>query len=232
MSKEQKVLFLTDIHGCYDEMLELINITNAERIIICGDLIDRGPESKRVVQYCIDNKLEVVLGNHELMAIQAYEIIQKKNHQWELWECDWYMNGGKAVFNSYGSMLEFKEHIDYFKSLPIYIDTGLKHNNRKVIAAHTNIFAIVNQLPPNVLTDHQKFHLVWNRAKATTQTEYYVVHGHTPTDYYAGLDKVPYSCAHSYNIDTGCAYKTVPTRGVLTGLIYPSMEIVQMPIQN
>lgn len=222
-----KTLFISDIHGCYDEMIQLIDKAQADRIICCGDLIDRGPKSREVVQYIIDNNIECVLGNHELMAIEAYQLMID-NHKWALWECDWYLNGGRSVFNSYPDMESFKAHIDFFKSLPIYIDTGLAHNNRDIIAAHTNIFAIVDTLPPTRLTSSQKFHLVWNRAKSTSQKDYLVIHGHTPTDYYADLNNEPYICEHSINIDTGCAYKTVPTRGTLTGLLYPSMEFIQI----
>ena len=221
-----KTLFITDIHGCYDEMLQLITQANADRVICCGDLIDRGPKSREVVQYIIDNNIECVLGNHELMAIEAHQLMLD-NNKWALCECDWYLNGGKPVFNSYPDMESFTAHIDFFKSLPIYIDTKLSYNNRQIIAAHTNIFAIIDQLPTGQLTNHQKSHLVWNRAKSTYQKEYLVIHGHTPTDYYAGLNNKPYICEHSINIDTGCAYKTVPTRGTLTGLIHPSMEVIQ-----
>lgn len=222
-----KTLFITDIHGCLDEMLQLIALANADRIICCGDMIDRGPKSREVVQYIIDNNIECVLGNHEYMDIEAYQFMLD-NNKWALFESDWYLNGGKAVFNSYPDMGSFVKHIDFFKSLPIYIDTKLTHNNRKIVAAHTNLFSVIKDLPPEDLTFRQKFHLVWNRARGTGQQDYLVVHGHTPTDFYAGLDKQPFVCEHSINIDTGCAYKTTPTRGKLTGLIYPSMEFIQI----
>lgn len=221
-----KTLFLTDIHGCYDEMLELISQYPDRRIIICGDLIDKGPDSKKVVQYVIDNNIECVLGNHELMAIEAAGYIES-NNKWALWDSDWYHNGGSAVHDSYIDKAQFNQHIEFFKSLPIYIDTGLEYNNRKVIAAHTNIFSIINTLPHENLTYNQKFELVWNRAKSTSQSDYLVIHGHTPTDYYANLDNQPYISDHSINIDTGCAYKSVPTRGKLTGLLFPEMEFIQ-----
>jgi len=31
----------------------------------CGDLVDRGPDSSGVIQYCMDNDIEAVIGNHD-----------------------------------------------------------------------------------------------------------------------------------------------------------------------
>lgn len=75
-----------DIHGCYQELLELENIikyhsqdNNASPFIIsCGDLIDRGLYSKEVLLHFIKGKKNkthtAILGNHELMMLQALEV--------------------------------------------------------------------------------------------------------------------------------------------------------------
>ncbi|MEO0451726.1 MAG: metallophosphoesterase [Pseudomonadota bacterium] len=80
-----RIYAIGDVHGCYDEMrrlLEVIEQDNQSRapaktfIIFLGDLIDRGPKSRQVLQYLIDTppefaRMEVLKGNHEEMALQA-----------------------------------------------------------------------------------------------------------------------------------------------------------------
>ena len=64
----------TDIHGNFDTFLALYNKIPQEAkdkgVAIAGDLIDRGPKSAQMVQWCIDHpEVKVVKGNHEEMMI-------------------------------------------------------------------------------------------------------------------------------------------------------------------
>ena len=75
-----------DVQGCFDELmllLEKINFdSNNDELIFAGDLINRGPKSLEVLEFCLDNKksIEVVLGNHDIYLL--YLIHQnKKNYQ-------------------------------------------------------------------------------------------------------------------------------------------------------
>ncbi|MFN8673465.1 MAG: metallophosphoesterase [Candidatus Sericytochromatia bacterium] len=82
-----------DIHGCYEELIELEKIIkdHAEKenalpfIISCGDLIDRGPFSKEVLEHFIKGEKSkthtAIIGNHELMMIQSLEFLQSRNHE-------------------------------------------------------------------------------------------------------------------------------------------------------
>ena len=75
-----------DVQGCFDELmllLEKINFdTKKDELIFAGDLINRGPKSLEVLEFCLANKnsIEVVLGNHDIYLL--YLIHQnKKNYQ-------------------------------------------------------------------------------------------------------------------------------------------------------
>jgi serine/threonine protein phosphatase 1 len=65
----KKTIVIGDIHGCYDEMmalLEKIGITDADVIISLGDIIDRGNHSKKVYEFFKNRPNSIVLmGNHE-----------------------------------------------------------------------------------------------------------------------------------------------------------------------
>ena len=75
-----------DVQGCFDELMLLLDKINFDpkndELIFAGDLINRGPKSLEVLEFCLDNKksIEVVLGNHDIYLL--YLIHQnKKNYQ-------------------------------------------------------------------------------------------------------------------------------------------------------
>lgn len=75
-----RTIFIGDIHGCLDELLELwkkLNIKSSDNVYQVGDLINKGPDSHGVIQFCIKNKIQSILGNHEIRLLDAYK--SKKN---------------------------------------------------------------------------------------------------------------------------------------------------------
>jgi len=66
---------MSDIHGCYDEMMQALTHWDKdnETLVVLGDLIDRGPDSLRVVQALralqtdYPEKVVVLQGNHDEM---------------------------------------------------------------------------------------------------------------------------------------------------------------------
>lgn len=79
----KSVYVVGDIHGCYDALMRLeekVNCHAASRgceplIVSVGDLIDRGPESLRVVQHIMrgvqSGVWAVVAGNHEACLFES-----------------------------------------------------------------------------------------------------------------------------------------------------------------
>ena len=59
-----------DIHGCYDELMELlekVGISDDDRVFAVGDLITKGPKNKEVLElFMTDARLATVIGNHDL----------------------------------------------------------------------------------------------------------------------------------------------------------------------
>lgn len=76
-----KYFVCADIHGFYDEWIDALNkggfdINNPNhKIIVCGDLFDRGRKPKEIIDFILSNKDKFVLirGNHEdLMQSMIY----------------------------------------------------------------------------------------------------------------------------------------------------------------
>ena len=218
-------LVLTDIHGCYNEMISLIERVNPTNVIIAGDLIDRGPDSFKVVQYCMETpNVQVCLGNHELMFLEAMDLFNKTNSKLSLKFTDWWCNGGEAVFNT-TSLVDLVIMADYFKTLPLFIQTDYKINDLPVVVSHTAI----NVLSYNVLDIIDNNYkcsiadsIVWTRTQPTNPVQpFFSIFGHTPVP---NLQKsiTPMQTKGGINLDTGCAYGYC-----LSGIVLPSMEIVQ-----
>ena len=99
--KIQRILAIGDIHGCYKAFRTLLQAVDPgpdDLLIMLGDYIDRGPESKNVVDRLIalDAEMQVVFlaGNHEEMLLAWRD----KEYSESLM---WWVNGGPATLRSY-----------------------------------------------------------------------------------------------------------------------------------
>jgi len=73
-----------DVQGCYDELISLCNKIKfdkkKDKLIFAGDLVNRGPKSLEVLNFCLENKraVQAVLGNHDFYLLYLIEH-NKKN---------------------------------------------------------------------------------------------------------------------------------------------------------
>jgi serine/threonine protein phosphatase 1 len=94
-----RTLALGDIHGCLDQLdalLRSIAPTSDDRLVLLGDLVDRGPDSKGVLDRTLSmsrtHHITVVMGNHEQMMMAARASHDKYS--------DWLLNGGDTTLRS------------------------------------------------------------------------------------------------------------------------------------
>ena len=115
-----------DIHGHFSLLEALLHEagfdTTHDRLFSLGDLIDRGEESARALEFLHYPWFHAILGNHELMLMNAYESDDPKIYEW------WYYWGGDWAKNFR------KEHLaayyETFKLLPLAIELSLKDQSR------------------------------------------------------------------------------------------------------
>lgn len=96
------MVVIGDVHGCLNTLELLVDhLPDPRHVCFVGDLIDRGPSSAGTVRYVREKGYPCILGNHELMAIQAFDDWESKGDRstWGWWvtEC-----GGSATLVSYG----------------------------------------------------------------------------------------------------------------------------------
>ena len=199
-----------DIHGradLLDEALALIAAHAADRrrrIIALGDLVDRGPESRAVVERLMSlqkaGRAECLKGNHEAMMLDALSNARAgaMDH--------WLDNGGGQTLASYairrGDIRAGDvptEHLDWLAGLPfmavddhrIYVHAGLAPGlplDAQEEAVCLWIREPFLRAPPGFFPAH-------------------VVHGHTPQWAKKPHLAEPERLAHRTNLDTG-AYAT------------------------
>jgi serine/threonine protein phosphatase 1 len=97
-----RLLALGDIHGCYlalTTLVEQVALTPADRIIALGDYVDRGSDSRSVIEWLIarraEGRLIALRGNHDLMMMAARCSLSQA--------ALWLNYGGDATLASYRS---------------------------------------------------------------------------------------------------------------------------------
>lgn len=73
--KRERVIIVGDVHGCLDELLELLQKCDYDKqrdeLVLVGDLVNKGPKSVEVVQHVRKNNILCVRGNHDDAALCA-----------------------------------------------------------------------------------------------------------------------------------------------------------------
>lgn len=135
--QKQTIFTIGDIHGCYNELKELLNQWNPEKeqLVLLGDLVDRGPKPYAVVQKAIqlqkDHGAIVLLGNHERMLLDWLDQPEFKKDYY-------YGQGGYETINSFFGhditnqkeaeeiaqlmKVQFKNELEFLESRPLYYE--------------------------------------------------------------------------------------------------------------
>ena len=92
-----------DVHGYADTLLALLdslNLSLRDRVVLLGDLVDRGPRSCEVIRIARENpQIFSILGNHEEMMLNSFDVdnIETMTAQ----QTNWFYVGGRATNQSY-----------------------------------------------------------------------------------------------------------------------------------
>ena len=221
-ARDARAYAIGDVHGrldLLDEMLALIAADNAGRpakktyLINLGDLIDRGPESRGVIERLMAKPIAAMqpvnlMGNHEEVMLRVLD-----GEQGILF--NWLKFGGAECLESYGlnpfSLGQLREE----EALQLIRET-VPAAHREFLAGFADTFSFGDYLfvhagirPGVPIEDQRPRDLRWIREPFLADTSgsgQIVVHGHTIVD---GVQEKPARIA----IDTG-AYKS----GVLTAI--------------
>ncbi|MEO1623236.1 MAG: metallophosphoesterase family protein [Cyanobacteria bacterium J06632_3] len=116
-------IFIGDVHGHYNGLMRLVEMiapTPSDTLHFVGDLIDRGPRSAQVVEFVKQSGYPCVLGNHEHLLLNAFP---DENSNMSAFQ-GWLHSGGQPTLTSYPSTEALLEHVEWLRTLPLYIDLG------------------------------------------------------------------------------------------------------------
>ena len=217
-----RTFVIGDIHGCAATLKRLVmhtlRPTPDDRIFLLGDLIDRGPDSKGVLDFIFelrDRGLSVagIRGNHEEMYLQASN---DDDYFLGLWDA----NGGLATMASFeadGPGDIPRRYRDFLVSLPLYIML----DNFVIVHAGLNFDTL------NPFSDTEA--MLWTRSPFVDQQRIggrRLICGHTPVT----LTRLEESLNSSkIMLDNGCVFGCLPEMGNLVALELESMTLFLQP---
>jgi serine/threonine protein phosphatase 1 len=219
-----------DIHGeveLLEELLATIPHGEGDRFVFVGDYVDRGPDSKgvvdRLIEFARERPCTFLLGNHESMFL---DFLGWRRPEYFAGDA-FLMNGGDRTLASYGYFdldeptqenFEFpKEHEDFYRTLRLhrldgdylFVHAGIGRDLLDEVDAQ---YAVRRAHPEDLLWDRTSIDLP-HKLGVT------IVYGHTP----AADFEVRWNTPFSIGIDTGAVYG-----GHLTAIRLPDETLFQV----
>jgi serine/threonine protein phosphatase 1 len=214
---DTRLYAIGDIHGCSDLLRQLLGAIaehDADRsavatrqLIFLGDYVDRGPDSKGVIDVLLDGLpagFEPVFlkGNHEEMMLNSLDDSDHTYH--------WFINGGRMTLESYGIRCRTVDGVYDYPLLTHRLREKVEGGPHEAFLRRLRVshraggyyFVHAGVHPELPLDQQREEHQLWIRDRFLNAVEDFgavVVHGHTPT----------YEAEFEHNrigIDTGAVY--------------------------
>ncbi len=224
----EPVAVIGDVHGDVERLRALLRLVGSRPVLFTGDLCDRGPDSRGVVEEMIRRRAKGVRGNHEswLLALLDGRFDSFALHP---------VMGGAATLASYGiegrtpGIIEGQRgkipatHAEFLRSLPVAID--LKVLGEPYWIVHAGVSPGVS-LPPGIaladivpfLAHNKPDVLLWtgNPPETALPVDRPVIMGHM-------TQPRPVDLGHCIAIDTGAA---TCSPFALTALLLPERRFL------
>jgi hypothetical protein len=187
----RRTIVIGDIHGCYDELRELLDriaLGADDRVVSVGDLIVKGERSREVLDlFASDARFSAVIGNHD-RAILRHWLREKKSHKKVHKRARKELKPDKA------------RYLEYLASLPTMIDLGthlvVHAGLRPGVPLCEQSIEDLTELRTLGLDRTSRFGVPWYDVYDGRQ---FVLFGHWPSD-------EPRRGKRALGLDTGCVY--------------------------
>jgi serine/threonine protein phosphatase 1 len=220
-----RLFAISDIHGCFKPFYELvvntIKLRKSDHLVLLGDYIDRGDQSKEVIDFILDLSatgfnITPLKGNHEVMMTDAYE----NTAMLPLWM----MNSGMSALLSFGilNIRDLDNHyLEFFTRLGYY----------KIVGDFIFVHAGFDDYLKDPFSD--KHVMIWE-CRITYDNPVLsgktIIHGHRPKPI-SYVQKLIGKKSKVIPIDTGCVYDKKLGYGNLSALEVYSMTLFSVPNQ-
>lgn len=185
-----RVWAVGDVHGFGDSLhllLQNLHLSSEDRVVLLGDLIDRGPSSFDVIRLArSDPRIHCVKGNHESMMVKNFSLekIERPDEDARMW----FYHGGLETAASYLRAFALADGLHGQVQLKNTIESDIQWMDE--LPAHLVLakWRLVHAgYHPRRSNDHQgEEDLLWirdafHKAKEPIDALRTVVFGHTPT---------------------------------------------------
>lgn len=198
------VLSCGDIHGRFDLFSQFLNFVKGSdaRVILLGDLIDRGPDDLSVLQRTFE-----LIHDPESWGLHSFIAIRGNHEQMFIDACDGYLGDWARNGGDYENLNKLEPHADWIRQLPYYVTVG------------DTMFSHAGCYPGRDPADYMgSFHLreqfIWMRQPFLTDGPQFekwnpnlkrIVFGHTPK--FDGPEEgKPYEIPNGVCIDSGAYF--------------------------
>lgn len=170
---------VSDIHGEYElflRLLDIIKFSDRDTIISCGDVIDKGQDSVRLLKFISKMpNARCINGNHEYTFLKYYWGLMKQSPD----DFAYILKKLQEYFPHDGYLLDW-ETVDWLESLPFYLE------EKDFICVHAGV-PLDNNNRVLSLDKATREQLVYDRNFKNPDLEVKdskcVLFGHTPTSY-------------------------------------------------
>ena len=222
---------IPDIHGHIKTLKFLIEdriaLSRSDIIYFLGDYIDRGPDSKSVIDFIMSLQesgfnVNCIRGNHEDYCIKAWEADQKRFLFHSKIEKEWRKNGANRTLKSFGAKRPRdinKHYIDWMKKTKYYIEL------EDYVLVHAGLNFKIN----NPFEDISS--MMWIRDFKVDRNRLgnkKVIHGHVPVE----MSLIDLFLNNNYDfisLDNGIYYENKDGFGNLLAYNIDTKEIVIQP---
>ncbi len=180
------IYICSDIHAEYDlfiKLMKAINFSDHDIMYIGGDIIDKGNDSIRLMQFIMNSpNIHTIIGNHEYEFLKFYWALMKETSE----DFDDVLKKLQKLFPYDGHLLDWAT-VDYIESLPYFINTEefiLVHSGLPIDTNNQIVFP--KKLKPEYLLYDRQF----KEPKILPKTDKCVFFGHTPTNYICNTSKI------------------------------------------
>ena len=165
------------------KLLQKINFSDKDELLVCGDVIDKGQDSVKLLRLMkAMSNCQCIIGNHEYEFLKYYWAIMQSSPE----DFDAVLQKLQAYFPHDGSLLDW-DMVDWLENLPDYIERD------SFICVHAGVPLDENNRCV-ALSKATREELVYDRrfkdSNVVPLTDKCIFFGHTPTSYISNQSKI------------------------------------------